>query len=450
MDSEVRATDKQLQQIKDWISDNAKHYWLKEKGPLKSSAEGGADIIIVDDPQMPHLIPLAKKEDPNRPVLFRSHIEVRDDLVQVFPQLYLCVSRSLIAPRKKVARLNRSGSRCGMIFKWPICSSVILSAHLCQVMSLKVKLLGYLQRLIGRTQSKMANFETMLILICRLDGLNKHLSDWDAKYHLHQLRQACDAQGAPHLAYPGRPYMTQIARFDPSKGIPDLVKSYAKFRELLKDVAADKSPQLVICGHASIDDPDGTMVYDQTVKQIHDDYPQHLEDIIVVRLGPSDQLLNAIMTMSKVALQLSTREGFEVKVSEALHKGKPIIATHAGGIPLQVQHGKSGYLVERGDHDAVAKHLYDLFTDDKLYQKMSTYAKENVSDEVHTVGNALSWLYLASTLARGESVEPNGRWLNDMAREAAGEPYEKEEPRLPRDLSTPSRTDGKAQTNGSS
>jgi len=31
---------------------------------------------------MPELIPLAKQADPERPVIFRCHIEVRDDLVQ--------------------------------------------------------------------------------------------------------------------------------------------------------------------------------------------------------------------------------------------------------------------------------------------------------------------------------------------------------------------------------
>jgi glycosyltransferase involved in cell wall biosynthesis len=51
---------------------------------------------------------------------------------------------------------------------------------------------------------------------------------------------------------------------------------------------------------------------------------------------------------AKVALQLSTREGFEVKVSEALHKGIPVVTTKAGGIPLQVEHGKNGYLVDPG------------------------------------------------------------------------------------------------------
>ena len=64
---------------------------------------------------------------------------------------------------------------------------------------------------------------------------------------------------------------------------------------------------------------------------------------------------------------------------------------------------------------------------------MSQYAETHVSDEVSTVGNALAWLYLADRLAKGEKVEPNCRWINDMAREGAGFPYQTGETRLPRD-----------------
>lgn len=67
---------------------------------------------------------------------------------------------------------------------------------------------------------------------------------------------------------------------------------------------------------------------------------------------------------------------------------------------------------------------------------MCKFARENVSDEVHTVGNALSWLFLASSLAGGKVLKPNGRWINDLAREGAGEEYREGEPRLPRHLST--------------
>lgn len=79
-----------------------------------------------------------------------------------------------------------------------------------------------------------------------------------------------------------------------------------------------------------------------------------------------------------------------MKVSEAIHDGKPIIATRAGGIPLQVQHGKNGFLVPVGDSTAVAKHLFELWSDDALFDRMSEYAKVSVSDEVGTVGNAVS------------------------------------------------------------
>ena len=65
-----------------------------------------------------------------------------------------------------------------------------------------------------------------------------------------------------------------------------------------------------------------------------------------------------------------------------------------GGIPLQVQDGKNGFLVNAGDWHTVANRLLDLYTNEALYETMSEYAKRSVSDEVGTVGNALSWLYL--------------------------------------------------------
>ena len=36
------------------------------------------------------------------------------------------------------------------------------------------------------------------------------------------------------------------------------------------------------------------------------------------------------------------------------------------------------------------------------------------------------------TMIAGKNIEPNSRWINDMAREEAGLPYEEGETRLPR------------------
>lgn len=282
------------------------------------------------------------------------------------------------------------------------------------------------------------------------------MRDWDVAYYGRVFNASCRNSGMPLINFPNGKtdppiaisdpaivdmanftlldeYIVQIARFDPSKGIFDVVDSYEKFYNRLTAAFPDtKPPKLLICGHGSVDDPDGSLIYDAVVSHIEHNIPYLIENICVMRLGPSDQVLNALLSKAKVALQLSTREGFEVKVSEAIHKGTPIIATRAGGIPLQVENGKNGFLVDVGDTDAVAQHLFDLWTDDELYNRISRYGIKNVCDEVSTVGHSLNWIYLASKLSKHEPVKPNGRFINDMAREEAGYPYLPEENRLTR------------------
>lgn len=274
-----------------------------------------------------------------------------------------------------------------------------------------------------------------------------------------EFRSLCARDKMTELAWPVREYIVQIARFDPSKGIPNVIDSYARFRKLCEANGEDEVPQLLICGHGAVDDPDASIIYDQIIQLIHGKYAEYVQDIVVMRCPPSDQreslslkfrdrsqisqlksdflfiyaVLNALMANSRFALQLSTREGFEVKVSEALHAGKPVIACRTGGIPLQIEHGNSGYICEPGDNDAVANYMYTLLTDEDAYQTMCAYASSHVSDEVGTVGNAAAWMYLAVMyISRGVKLQPKGAWLNDMLRTEMGEPYVDGEPRLPR------------------
>lgn len=81
----------------------------------------------------------------------------------------------------------------------------------------------------------------------RLDGLNKTLRDWDLRYYHHCLRNACaDIQMNP-LLYPAREYICQVARFDPSKGIPDVIESYRKLRaRLAEELPHANPPQLLM------------------------------------------------------------------------------------------------------------------------------------------------------------------------------------------------------------
>ncbi|KAF5324497.1 hypothetical protein D9611_004282 [Ephemerocybe angulata] len=395
---DLRLTQEQKDGFDAWITKNGLR-WTAEGGPL---AEGGVDVAFIDDPQMPGLIPLIKKVRPNLPIVYRSHIEIRSDLVH-----------RPGSPQEEVWQyLWNNIQHADLFISHPV-SKFVPS----DVPTKKLALLG------AATDW--------------LDGLNKDLDPWDSQYYMGEFRSLCAKEKMNELNWPERDYIVQVARFDPAKGIPDVIDSYYRLRELLykdsPELTEDEHPQLLVCGHGAVDDPDASIIYDQVIQLISSEpYVKYTKDIVVMRLPPSDQLLNALMANSRIALQLSTREGFEVKVSEALHAGRPIVACRTGGIPLQVEHGKSGYLVTPGDNEQIAKHLYDLYTDEALYRAMSQYAKKHVSDEVGTVGNTAAWLYLAVMLHRGVKLEPNGAWLNDMLRAETGEEYVAGEPRLPR------------------
>ncbi len=180
-------------------------------------------------------------------------------------------------------------------------------------------------------------------------------------------------------------------------------------------------PQLVITGNCSIDDPDGTRIYNETWEILRsDDYAAFVDDVKVLRLPHRDQILNTLLRKSAIALQLSIREGFEVKVTEALMKGKPVIACNVGGIPLQVQDGINGYLVEVGDSSQVAQRLCELLTDSVGYQRMSEAATAYADKDCLTTSNAICWLYLAVQLLNGAKMEGHHQWVKALAQEDFG------------------------------
>jgi len=403
---EERLSEDQQKLISYWVHSNAERFWTRRGGPLAPRSKGGADVIIVDDSQMLQIVDIAKQQDPDRPVIFRSHIHIRADLAE--------------KPETNTAGV------WNWLWSYAQHADVFISHPVSAFVPKTVphQKLGY-----------------MPATTDWFDGLNKELSEFDTQYYLHEFNTQCRCQSMTPFAFPKRDYIIQIARFDSSKGHPDVVALYAKFRrssEFCKGKSEEETPQLVICGHYSVDDPDGTMVLNQTLEMLDNQYSDIKPSVVVVRLGPTDQLLNALMSNAKVCLQLSTREGFEVEVSEGLYKGVPVITSKAGGIPLQVQHENSGFFVETGDSKAAAKYLDVLFSDEKRYKEMSEFAATHVSDEVGTVGNAVCWMYLADTLAnKGKKLEPNGKWIWDLARADAGEPVKDDgEVWLPRDLTT--------------
>lgn len=194
-------------------------------------------------------------------------------------------------------------------------------------------------------------------------------------------------------------------------GINDVILAYYRLRQLTDPIFPYiQVPQLLICGFGSIDDPEGHYVFEETLSLLeNEDCQSYDRDIIAVRIPPSDQLLNALLRSSTICLQLSTKEGkqyvliltgFEIKVTEALSKGIPVIAYRTGGLVRQIIHGKTGYLVESGNYNEVASFLQDLLTDKDLYRQMSHAASRSIVLELLTPYQAISWLWLCNYVTR--------------------------------------------------
>ncbi len=139
---------------------------------------------------------------------------------------------------------------------------------------------------------------------------------------------------------PDRPLIGQVARFDPWKRPLDALKAYRLAREKIPGL------QMAMVGSFAHDDPEGEEWYRKVKEEVGDDGDIHLLTNL------KDVEVNAVQRSLSVALQMSIREGFGLSVTEALWKEVPVIARRAGGIPLQVIDGFTGFLIESPEEAA--------------------------------------------------------------------------------------------------
>lgn len=350
-DTMLTQEDKKL--YSDWILENAKIFTDRFKE---------LDAVVIDDPQPCGLIPHIKKLNPKIKIIYRSHIQIEAALV------------------------NKKGTP--QYKTWQFLWDSIKDADL------------FVSHPVPQFIPEVVPPKKVVYMPAvtdPLDGLNKPLTNHQMDYYLHLFNKFAKIEGQSPLDLK-RPFIIQLARFDPSKGIPDVLKSYLKMTQLLKE-SGQKAPQLVITGNGSVDDPDRAPIFSMVMDIISSkEYEQVRKDIKVVRLPHIDQLLNTLLRKSAVVLQLSTKEGFEIKVTEALMKGKPVIAYKTGGIPLQIKDTINGFLVEPGNTDQVAKHLFNLITNQQLYSHMSWAAENYYDKSLLTIQNASRWLNISLNL----------------------------------------------------
>ena len=134
-----------------------------------------------------------------------------------------------------------------------------------------------------------------------------------------------------------RPLIAQVSRFDPWKDPLGVIEVYRNVKEHVPGL------QLAMLGHLAMDDPQGWDMYEQVLMASRDDPDIYLFTNFT---AASSIEVNAFQHHADVVIQKSIREGFGLVVAEALWKGTPVVAGKAGGIPLQLEDGKGGFLVE--------------------------------------------------------------------------------------------------------
>ena len=92
----------------------------------------------------------------------------------------------------------------------------------------------------------------------------------------------------------------------------------------------------------------------------------------------NDILVNVLQRKSKVIIQKSVREGFGLTVTEALWKAKPVVASHVGGIPLQIKHKYSGLLCYSTEGAAFA--LKQLLSTPEYARKLGENGREHIKN----------------------------------------------------------------------
>ncbi len=116
-----------------------------------------------------------------------------------------------------------------------------------------------------------------------------------------------------------------------------MIAAYRLVREEIPDL------QLALVGSMATDDPQGWDVYHEIQTATRRDPGIH---VFTNLTGVGNIEVNAFQRLAQVVIQKSIREGFGLVVSEALWKGTPVVAGRAGGIPLQLQDGHGGHLVD--------------------------------------------------------------------------------------------------------
>ena len=184
-------------------------------------------------------------------------------------------------------------------------------------------------------------------------------------------QEEIDGVLAKYQIDPKVPIIAQVGRFDPWKGLDRTIATYRWVRKETKC-------QLLLAGGMASDDPEGERVLGKIYEETKDDEDVHILNLPLTNRLENWMEVNALQRAARVIMQPSTREGFGLVITEALWKGKPVIAANVGAIPLQIRDGDTGYFYETPNK--TAQRVVNLLKNPSIAEAVGRRGREYVKE----------------------------------------------------------------------
>jgi len=200
---------------------------------------------------------------------------------------------------------------------------------------------------------------------------------------------------------PSRPLVIQVSRWDRLKDHLGVMRGFV--RRSLPDTDADL---LLVGPHADTvtDDPESSDVLEELIRE-HAALPDaqrarvHIASLPMVDVEENAAIANALQRHATIVVQKSLEEGFGLTVTEALWKGKPVLASAVGGIRDQIRDQQTGILLDDPtDLDGFGGALAALLADPKRRRELGAAAERDVYDRFLHDWHIRRWLVLAAGL----------------------------------------------------
>ena len=159
-----------------------------------------------------------------------------------------------------------------------------------------------------------------------------------------------------HPHYRDKGYILYFGRLSKEKGVKTLLRAHRNLKT---------NYPLKVVGTGPLE------------KELHKEYPE--VDFLGYQSG--QKLNDLIANTAFVVVPSEWYENCSMVVLESMALGKPIIGSRIGGIPEQIEDGKTGLLFEMGNENELKEKMITLINNPELRSKMGKAARQKLEDE---------------------------------------------------------------------